>query len=92
MALEAPPKGYRRVNVRKSFKKYTYLGCPMTRNRSPWCFRMCKLNDDGTGLCGRVAPHGFKGYIQQGIEDYKKRQADSSALLAAQESTDGNGA
>jgi hypothetical protein len=81
MALNTPTKSYKRVNIRKSLKNYTYLGCPMTKNRSPWCFRMCKLNPDGTGLCGRVAPHGFKGRIQQGIEDFKKKQADSSTLL-----------
>ena len=87
MALKTPPKGYKRVNIRKDLKEYTYLGCPMTKNRSPWCFRMCKLNADGTGLCGRVAPHGFKSRIQQGIEDFKKRQADSSTLLRYQEPT-----
>ena len=87
MALGAPPKGCRRVSVRKGLKKYTYLGCPMTKNRSPWCFRMCKPNADGTGFCGRVAPHGFKSRIQQGIEDFKKRQADSSTLHRQLEST-----
>lgn len=75
MAVSTPPQGCKRVRVRKGLKKYTYLGCPMTRNRSPWCFRMCKPSADGTGRCGRVAPHGFKGYIQQGIADFKRRQA-----------------
>ncbi len=59
----------------------------MTKNRSPWCFRMCKPNADGTGLCGRVAAHGFKSRIQQGIEDFKKRQDDSSTLLRYQKPT-----
>lgn len=92
MALEAPPKGCKRVKIRKGFKAYTYLGCPLTKNRTPWCFRMCKPNADSTGYCGRVAPHGFKSYIQQGIEDYKKRQADSSTLLRYQEPTGGKDA
>jgi len=48
---------------------------------------MCKPNPDGTGFCGRLAPHGFKSRIQQGIEDFKKRQGDSSHLLRYQEST-----
>ncbi len=77
MGLKKPPKGYKLVNIRKGFKKYTYLGCPLTKNRSPWCFRICKPNIDGSGYCGRVAPHGFKSHIQQGIEDYKKKQATS---------------
>lgn len=78
--LEVPPKGYKRVSVRKGFKAYTYLGCPMTKNRSPWCFRMCRLNADGTGNCGRVAPHGFKSYIQQRIEDFNRKKSGLSDL------------
>jgi len=84
MTLKTPPKDYKRVNIRKDLKEYTYLGCPMTNNRSAWCFRLCKPKADGTGYCGRVAPHGFKSRIQQGIEDFKKRQADSSTLLRRQ--------
>jgi len=87
MALNTPPKGFKRVNIRKGLKEFTYLGCPMTKNRSPWCFRMCKPNADGTGYCGRVAPHGFKSRIQQGIEDFKKNQDESSILLRYQKST-----
>jgi hypothetical protein len=87
MALKAPPKGFKIVNIRKGLKDYTYLGCPLTNNRSPWCFRICTPNADGTGFCGRVAPHELKSRIQQGIEDFKKRQADSSALLCCQEPT-----
>ncbi|HOP08357.1 MAG TPA: hypothetical protein PLF13_13845 [candidate division Zixibacteria bacterium] len=64
----------------------------MTKNRSPWCFRMCTPKADGTGLCGRVAPHGFKSRIQQGIEDFKKRQAVSSSPFQSQESTGDNNA
>ena len=84
MAMESPGIVCKRVRVRKNLKEYTYLGCPLTKNRSPWCFRMCKPNADGTGMCGRVAPHGFKSRIQQGIEDFKKKQADSSILLRNQ--------
>ena len=89
MASEVLFRKGQRVKTRKSLKEFTYLGCPMTNNRSPWCFRMCRPNADGTGLCGRVAPHGFKSRIQQGIEDFKKRQADSSTLLRYQESPRG---
>ncbi len=89
MTQKATAISCKRVNTRRALKEYTYLGCPLTKNRTPWCFRMCKLNADGTGLCGRVAPHGFKGYIQQGIEDYNKRQADPSILLREQKPTYG---
>ena len=80
MALIVPSKGLKRNSIRKGLKEYTYLGCPMTKNRSAWCFRMCKPNANGSGFCGREAPHRFKSRIQQGIEDFKKRQADSTAL------------
>jgi len=76
MALKVSPKGYKRVYVQKALQAHTYLGCPMTKNRSPWCFRMCRPNSNGYGFCGRLAPHGFKSRIQQGIEDFKKKQAD----------------
>ena len=56
----------------KKLKAYTYLGCPLTRNRTPWCFRLCTPDAEGCGTCGRVAPHSFKSRIQQGIEEYKK--------------------
>jgi len=89
MAPKASLKSSKRDNIRKHLKEYTYLGCPMTKNQTPWCFRMCKPNADGAGFCGRLAPHGFKGRIQQGIVDFKKSQADSSTLLRYQEPTGG---
>ncbi len=62
------------VRTHKGIREYTYLGCPLTRNRSAWCFRMCSPDDDGQGYCGRVAPHGIKGKTQAGIEKYNKQQ------------------
>jgi hypothetical protein len=81
------PRNRKRAGTRKVLREYTYLGCPLTRNRSPWCFRMCTPHPDGTGLCGRVAPHSFKSRIQQGIEEFKSRQAESSNLLRNQGAT-----
>jgi len=75
MAMKAPRKIRKRIRTRKDLRKYTYLGCPLTRNRSPWCFRLCRPDADGTGLCGRVAPHGFKSRIQKSIDDFKKQQS-----------------
>jgi len=63
-------------------KAYTYLGCPLTRNRTPWCFRLCTPDPDGSGKCGRVAPHSFKSRIQKGIADYKQQvQSDHYSKL-----------
>ncbi len=87
MAPRTVSRSCKRISPRKGLKAYTYLGCPLTKNRSPWCFRMCQPNADGTGLCGRVAPHGFKSRIQLGIEDFKKKQAGLSSSLRNQEST-----
>ena len=62
------------VRTKKGLKKYTYLGCPLTRNRSPWCFRLCVPDGEGHGQCGRVAPHSFKSRIQLGIERHKQEK------------------
>jgi len=64
----------RRVKTSTGLKEYTYLGCPLTRNRSPWCFRLCVPDVEGHGHCGRIAPHALKGRIQAGILEYNKRQ------------------
>jgi hypothetical protein len=53
-------------------KEYSYLGCPLTKNRSPWCFRLCEPDQQNFGHCGRIAPHGLKSRIQLSIENYEK--------------------
>ena len=58
-------------------RDYTYRGCALTRNSSPWCFRLCEPDAGGLGRCGRVAPHGLKGHTARSIEKHNK------ALLAA---------
>jgi len=62
----------RKIKTREGLKEYTYLGCPLTRNRSAWCYRLCIPNTLGHGHCGRIAPHSLTGRIQQSIIDYKK--------------------
>jgi uncharacterized protein (TIGR00369 family) len=64
----------RRVKTSTGLKEYTYLGCPLTRNRSPWCFRLCTPDVEGHGRCGRTAPHALTGRIQAGILEYNKKQ------------------
>ena len=61
------------MRAKRGMREYTYLGCPLTRNRTPWCFRLCVPDVDGAGDCGRVAPHSMKSRIQQGIEDHKRK-------------------
>jgi len=67
----------RSVRTRHGIREYTYRGCPLTRNRSAWCFRLCEPDADGLGRCERVAPHGLKGQTAISIEKHNK------TLLAA---------
>ena len=67
-------KKKRRVKTSAGLREYTYLGCPLTRNHSPWCFRLCEPDVEGHGHCGRIAPHALTGRIQAGILAYNKRQ------------------
>ena len=64
----------RRRRYRGKRIDYTYLGCPLTKNNSPWCYRMCKPGPNGIGDCGRLAPHSMKSRIQLGIEKHKMDQ------------------
>ena len=55
----------------RAVPEYRYLGCPMTKNNSPWCFRMCEPEGNGKGQCGRPAPHAIRSRIQLSIDNYK---------------------
>lgn len=59
---------------------YTHLGCPLTRNRTAWCFRLCAPDDDGNGRCGRLAPYHLKGRTQGSIERFKEGQTEEVVL------------
>lgn len=63
----------RKVRTRKGSPSYTYLGCPLTRNRSAWCFRLCEPDTDGIGVCGRVAPHALQGATARSIAAYNEK-------------------
>ncbi len=62
------------VRTKRGHREYTCLGCPLTRNRTPWCFRLCDPDDQGHGRCGRVAPHGLTGSTHASILKYTKQQ------------------
>ena len=66
-------------------RRYTYLGCPLTRNRTAWCFRLCAPGAEGRGRCGRVAPHALKSRIQECIERFNKRRLNSQTRLSIEE-------
>lgn len=62
----------KKLKTQHGLKEYTYLGCPLTHNRSAWCFRLCIPDTVGNGRCGRIAPHSLTSRIQQSIIDYKR--------------------
>lgn len=41
-------------------------GCPLTRNRSNWCFALCQPKQ-GIGACGRAAPYAVSGRTRDAI-------------------------
>ena len=51
---------------KNSLPEYTGLGCLMTRNRTKWCYGICRPID-GLGACGRLAPHSLVGRTQLAI-------------------------
>jgi len=63
----------RKIQTKHGLKEYTYLGCPLTHNRSAWCFHLCIPDTIGNGHCGRIAPHSLTSRIQQSIIDYKNK-------------------
>ena len=79
MKNEIGTRRIRTIKIRKGVKKYTYLGCPLTRNRSAWCYRMCPPDAQGNGRCGRVAPHSLMSRTQLAIADYKRRQLKTNS-------------
>jgi hypothetical protein len=63
---------------RRPLAYYTHLGCPLTHNRTAWCFRLCAPDEEGHGRCGRLAPHHLRSRIQQSIERYNENQRGSA--------------
>ena len=75
-------KAIKRIRTQASPKAYTYLGCPLTRNRSPWCYRSCQPDAKGHGTCGRQAPHSVKSRIQLAILNHNKRMTAGGGLAS----------
>jgi uncharacterized protein (TIGR00369 family) len=61
------------VRTSRGNKQYTCLGCPLTRNRTAWCFRLCTPDEEGNGRCGRIAPHSLRSRTQLSIEHYNEK-------------------
>lgn len=66
------------ANGKRRLVPYTYLGCPLTRNRSAWCFRLCRPDETGTGTCGRTAPHAMKSRLQSSIERHNRKLQEAN--------------
>jgi hypothetical protein len=64
----------KKTRNRAFVQEYSYRGCPLTANRSPWCFRLCVPNAKGVGRCNRIAPHSFLSRTQLAIAAHQKRR------------------
>ena len=77
-----PEKEIRAIRTAKGIREHTYLGCPLTRNRSAWCFRICVPDPGGKGRCGRVAPHSLLSNTQMAIKRHdEKRRLEHFEIL-----------
>ena len=59
--------------TKKKLPPYTYLGCAVTKDRTPWCRSVC-TPIAGKGQCGRDFPALMEGRIQQAVRNYKLQQ------------------
>lgn len=62
----------RKTPIRNLKRFHREWGCPLTKNRTPWCFRVCAPKD-GMGPCGRLAPHSLTGRTDDAIRAHLKR-------------------
>lgn len=67
--------------TRTRVPEYTCLGCPLTKNQSLWCHRLC-VPKKGIGFCGRVAPHAVVGRTARAIRNYKISRATERPQVA----------
>jgi len=59
---------------------YTYLGCAVTKDKTPWCRSVCKPRN-GIGQCGRPFPGHMEGRTQRAIKKYKSKQRSEEKEL-----------
>ena len=78
---DGPKKTIRTVRTKKGVREYYWVGCPLTKNRTAWCFRLCDPDAEGKGQCGRLAPHGLKSRTQRAIAEHN-RQKRAAHLVA----------
>ena len=63
----------RRRRIRKKLPPYTYLGCSVTKDQTPWCRSVC-TPIEGKGQCGREFPALMEGRIQEAVRNYRLQQ------------------
>ena len=54
-------------------------GCPLTKNRTPWCFNLC-VPHDGRGECGRLQPYALVGRTDGAIRRQLVRSGHRAAV------------
>ena len=58
---------------KKKLPPYTYLGCSVTKDQTPWCRSVCQPID-GKGQCGRDFPGHMEGRLQEAVRNYALQQ------------------
>ena len=54
-------------------------GCPLTKNRTPWCFNLC-TPAEGMGECGRLQPYNLLGRTDGAILRHQARKELGKAV------------
>jgi hypothetical protein len=65
------------VDKKRKVPLFRVLRCPMVGHQASWCRMLCRPID-GTGLCGRRAPHFLRSKTQIAIERFKERRRRSA--------------
>lgn len=84
LAKESTPG---RVGKKKRTIRTTW-GCPLTKNRTNWCYAMC-TPEDGMGYCGRPAGHAQLSKTQKAILAYNLKTVEINRRKSAENPVDG---
>jgi len=70
-------KRLKAIRTRTRVPDYRCLGCPLTKSRTQWCYRIC-VPVEGIGTCGRIAPHSLMGRTQEAILRHEIRRTNDA--------------
>ena len=71
MPLLRPKHRQKRSGSR--LREFTTLRCALNGHQVSWCRELCEPID-GSGACGRIAPHAMVGRTQAAIARYQEQR------------------